>query len=136
MGKMRSHRDLKVWQRALAFAVQIYRVTEAFPSKEIYSLTDQIRRAAVSIPANIAEGHGYSTDKAFARHLDIALGSAAELDTHLQIALEVGYLSEARHQALQEELTTIAKMLHALRNKLRPHRQPLTANCQPPTANR
>ena len=128
MGKMRSHRDLVVWQRALAFVVRLYRVTENFPRREAYGLTDQIRRAAVSIPANIAEGHGYATDKEFARFVDIALGSAAELDTHLQIALEVGYLTPEQHRALNEELTAIAKMLHALRNKLRPRRQPPTTN--------
>ena len=120
MGKMPSHRDLHVWQRAMALAVQVYRVTEEFPPKERYSLTDQIRRAVVSIPANVAEGHALHTDSAFARHLDIALGSAAELDTLLQLARTVGYLSPEQHQALVEELTTVVKMLHALLNKLRP----------------
>ena len=120
MGKMRSHRDLVVWQRAMKLAVDVYKVTETFPKKEMYSLTDQIRRAAASIPANIAEGHGRRTDGAFARHIDIALGSAAELDTHLLLALEIGYLSPEQHRSLEEELTIITKMLYALLNKVRP----------------
>ena len=79
--RVRSYRDLRVWRRAKAFAVEIYRVTEAFPRKEQYGLTDQIRRAAVSIRSNIAEGHIRRSDRMFANYLDTALGSAAELDT-------------------------------------------------------
>lgn len=112
--KVRSYRDLQVWQRAKAFAVEIYRVTETFPRREQYGLTDQIRRAAVSIPSNIAEGHIKRSDKVFANHLDIALGSAAELDTQLEIALEVGYLKAQIHQALAAELQEIIKMLFGL----------------------
>jgi len=112
--KVRSYRDLRVWQRAKAFAVEIYRVTEAFPRKEQYGLTDQIRRAAVSIPSNIAEGHIKRSDKVFANHLDIALGSAAELDTQLEIALEVRYLQIEVYRDLQAELQEIIKMLFGL----------------------
>ncbi len=124
MGRMRSHRNLVVWQRAMKLAVDVYKATEAFPKKEVYSLTDQIRRAVASIPANIAEGHGRRTDGAFAHHIDIALGSAAELDTHLLLALEIGYLSPEQHRSLEEELTIITKMLHALLNKVRPKQYP------------
>ncbi len=112
--RVRSYRDLHVWQRAKAFAVEIYRVTEPFPRKEQYCLTDQIRRAAVSIPSNIAEGHIKRSDKVLANHLDIALGSAAELDTQLEIALEVGYLETQIYQALAAELQEITKMLFGL----------------------
>lgn len=111
---VKSYRDLQVWQRSKAFAVEIYRVTEGFPRREQYSLTDQIRRAAVSIPSNIAEGHVRQTDKAFANHLYIALGSAAELDTQLEIGLEVGYLKPEIHRTLIMELTQIIKMLRGL----------------------
>jgi len=124
VGRMRSHRNLVVWQRAMKLAVDVYKATEAFPKKEVYSLTDQIRRAVASIPANIAEGHGRRTDGAFAHHIDIALGSAAELDTHLLLALEIGYLSPEQHRSLEEELTIITKMLHALLNKVRPKQYP------------
>ena len=94
--------------------MEIYRVTEPFPRKEQYGLTDQIRRAAVSIPSNIAEGHIKRSDKVLANHLDIALGSAAELDTQLEIALEVGYLETQIYQALAAELQEITKMLFGL----------------------
>lgn len=114
--KVRNYRDLQVWQRAKAFAVEIYRVTEAFPRKEQYSLTDQIRRAAVSIPSNVAEGHIKRSDKVFANHLDTALGSAAELSTQLEIALEVKYLRSQAHRELQAELEEIIKMLFGLRS--------------------
>ena len=112
--KIKNYRDLQVWQRAKAFAVTIYRITDDFPRREQYSLTDQIRRAAVSIPSNIAEGHVRQSDKAFAHHLHIALGSAAELDTQLEIALEVGYVKPPVHQELIAELTEIIKMLRGL----------------------
>ena len=112
--RVRNYRDLVVWQRGKAFAVEVYRVTEAFPRKEQYSLTDQVRRAAVSIPSNIAEGHIKRSDKEFARHLDIALGSAAELDTQLEIALDVGYLQPGTYKALATELQEIMMMLHGL----------------------
>lgn len=116
MSKVRNYRDLQVWQRAKVFAVEIYRVTEAFPRKEQYSLTDQLRRAAVSIPSNVAEGHIKRSDKVFANHLDIALGSAAELSTQLEIALEVKYLRLQAHRELQAELEEIIKMLYGLRS--------------------
>jgi len=111
---IKSYHDLQVWQRSKAFAVEIYRVTDDFPRREQYSLTDQIRRAAVSIPSNIAEGHVRQSDKALSNHLYIALGSAAELDTQLEIGLEVGYLNPEIHRALTTELTEIIKMLRGL----------------------
>ena len=116
---IRSYKDLLVWQRALAFAVDVYRVTRLFPREEVYGLTSQIRRAAVSLPSNIAEGHARNTDPAFANHLDIALGSAAELETQLTIAREVGYLSVPEHQRLCAELTEITRMIYGLLNKVR-----------------
>ena len=112
--KIKSYRDLMVWQRAKQLVVRIYQVTDEFPRREQYSLTDQIRRAAVSIPANIAEGHIRQSDKVFAHYLDIALGSAAELDTELEIALDVGYLKLEIYQTLIAELIEIMKMLRGL----------------------
>ena len=112
--RVRSYRDLHVWQRAKAFAVEIYRVTEPFPRQEQYGLIDQIRRAAVSIPSNIAEGHIKRSDKVLANYLDIALGSAAELDTQLEIALEVGYLETQIYRTIAAELQEITKMLFGL----------------------
>ncbi len=113
--RLRNYQDLRVWQRAVAHTVSIYRVTRSFPKQEMFGgLTDQIRRASVSIASNIAEGHMRHSDRAFANHIDIALGSAAELDTQLFIAMKVGYLSEETYAGMHGELTEIIKMLHAL----------------------
>jgi len=113
--KVRNYRDLQVWQRSRALAVEVYRITESFPPHERYSLADQMRRAAVSIPSNIAEGHIRQSPRVFAQHIDIALGSVAELSTQIDIALAVGYLSEETSQTLQSNLEEIAKMLFGLR---------------------
>ncbi len=121
--RMPSHRNLQVWQRAMKFVESVYQATETFPRREAYALSDQVRRAVVSIPANIAEGHGRRTDGAFALHLDIALGSLAEVDTLLQVARNLGYLSPARHEALLAELTEIRKMLYGLYRSVRPTRR-------------
>jgi len=119
MGRMPSHRDLVVWQRSMAFVRRIYQVTEGFPSHERYGLVSQLRRAAVSIPTNIAEGHGRRTEGVFAHHLDIALGSIAEVDTLLQMALDLAYLDAPSHRALANELEQIRRMLYALYIKVR-----------------
>ena len=87
---VRSFRDLKVWQKAMRLAVSVYAATKGFPASERYGLATQIRRAAGSIPANVAEGHIRHSRKEFLRYLDIALGSAAELETHLLLAQETG----------------------------------------------
>ncbi|KAF0108859.1 MAG: S23 ribosomal protein [Anaerolineaceae bacterium] len=120
--KIRGFKDLIVWQRSVALAVKIYQITRTFPREEIYGLTSQIRRAAISIPSNIAEGHGRGSQSAFASHLDIALGSAAELETQLEIALKIGYLSQENHVSLLAELTEITRMLYGLLNKVQPNR--------------
>lgn len=121
--KVRNFRDLLVWQRALELAVRVYRVTGSFPGGEQYGLTSQICRAAVSIPSNIAEGQARGTDPAFANHLDIALGSAAELETQLRIAMKIGYLDPQTHDALLAELGEITRMMYGLRKRVRPPRR-------------
>ena len=92
MEKVKSHKDLKVWQEAVNLVVVIYEISENFPSKEIYGLTSQIRRASVSVPSNIAEGAGRKGKKEFARFLYIALGSLSEVETQLEIAFRLNYL--------------------------------------------
>jgi four helix bundle protein len=119
MGTIRSYKDLIVWQRAVDFSVKVYRVTKKFPREELYGLTSQIRRSAVSIPSNIAEGQVRSSDAAFANHLEIALGSAAELETQLTIALKVTYLQPLEYENTVSELTEIVRMLYGLLSKLR-----------------
>ncbi len=120
----KSYRDLEVWRRAMAFVQAVYQASEAFPRREVYALTDQLRRAVVSVPANIAEGQSRRTKGAFALHLDIALGSLAEVDTLLQLARDLGYLSPTDHTSLIHELIEIRQMLFGLYRKIKPsHRR-------------
>jgi four helix bundle protein len=100
----RSYRDLIVWQKAKALALQIYQATEQFPRNEIYGLTSQIRRAAVSVPSNIAEGQGRLTLGEFQHFLGQARGSLLELDTQIAIALDLTYLKPERYESLDREI--------------------------------
>jgi four helix bundle protein len=117
--KIRSFHDLIVWQRAVDFSVTIYKTTEQFPSGERYGLTSQLQRAAVSIPSNIAEGQARNTKASFANHVNIAIGSAAEVETQLTIAHKIGYLTKDEHNCLLEELTEITRMMYGLLRSLR-----------------
>jgi four helix bundle protein len=116
---MRGHEDLKVWQTAMGLVVSIYRVTKGFPMTEAYGLASQMQRAAVSIPSNIAEGHALKQTAAYLRHLAIASGSLAELQTQLEIAkrLEDLLFEDA---SVIEEAREVARMLAGLRKSLRP----------------
>ena len=112
--KSRSYRDLEVWKLAIAFVKDIYQTTEKFPLNENYGLTQQIRRAAVSIPSNIAEGQVRNSAKEFTQFLAIALGSAAELETQLIIGSEVNYLTVEELNQLLNKLEIIMKMIKRL----------------------
>ena len=90
------HKKLDLWNAAMDLVVTIYEVTDSFPRGERYSLTDQIRRAASSIPSNVAEGAGRQTKKEFTNYLHVAQGSLSELDTHLELARRLGYLTQER----------------------------------------
>src|SRR5574341_1071643 len=106
--RIRSHKDLDVWQRAMDLATEIYTVTARFPNEEVYGLSMQTRRSAVSIPSNIAEGAARNSSKEFVQFLHVALGSAAELETQLLLARRMGFLSESR---LLDNLDLVRKML-------------------------
>jgi four helix bundle protein len=108
---MGEYRQLRVWQQAHGVALATYRITSAFPASEQYGLTSQMRRAAVSIPANIAEGTGRNTQNELARFCRIALGSAAELDYHVLPAGELGLLLPGDHEELSAEIRRLRKML-------------------------
>src|SRR6266496_1634192 len=99
---MRNFRELKVWEKAHHVALAAYRETAAFPKPELYGLTSQIRRAAASIAANIAEGAGKNSNADFARFLQIALGSASELEYHLLLAKDLGYFQLETYSALDD----------------------------------
>ena len=111
---LRDHRDLTVWQRSMSFAVLVYEATAKFPREEIYGLTSQLRRAATSIPANIAEGYGRETTGAYIQFLRVSQGSAKETQTLLELAARLGFLSNESFARLDSELTIICKLLRAL----------------------
>ena len=118
MAEIESHQDLKVWQKAMDLVVQCYRLAAEFPKSEVYGLTSQLQRAAVSIPANIAEGRGRRSTKDFLRFLDIAYGSLMELETHLQIADRLQYSSPDRINPLLQLSAEIGRMLNGLQVSL------------------
>ena len=115
---IQSYRELEVWQMAMNLAEQCYQVTRTFPKEEMFGMTSQIRRAAASIPANIAEGQGRQHTKEFLNHLSIARGSLKELETHLLLSQRVGLLTEAKVKPLLEMTDRISRMLSALRQAL------------------
>jgi four helix bundle protein len=117
--EMRSHRKLDVWQKSVDFVVDVYETTKSFPSDERFGLISQLRRASSSIPANIAEGAARKSDKEFIHFLSTAQGSASEVDTHLFIALKLGYLSENNHNDLDAKLDDIGRMITGLANHLK-----------------
>ncbi len=117
--KSRSYQDLEVWKSSIALVTEIYQVTTRFPSSEIYGLTNQIRKAAVSIPSNIAEGQGRISPKEFRQFLSISIGSLAEVETQLIIAKEINYLDQEELNLLLIKIDHIRKMAKALLNSIK-----------------
>ena len=120
---MRPHEKLDVWKKSIDLVVDVYRATEAFPKDEKFGLTSQLRRAAVSIPANIAEGAARRSDKEFCYFLSNSQGSASEVETELLIARKLNYLPETRYKELNSSLDEIGRMLtgltHHVQKKIR-----------------
>jgi four helix bundle protein len=114
---MKGHEDLKVWQMGVDLVVSIYRLTRSFPKSELYGLTSQMRPAAVSVPSNIAEGHALKQTQAYLRHLAIASGSLAEVQTQLEIARRLGYLSPESTEVFQKA-KEVGRMRVGLRRAL------------------
>ena len=115
---VRNFRDLEVWNRGKAIVTEIYRATSVFPRTEMFGLTSQIRRAAISVPANIAEGFNRYHTRDYRRFLFIALGSCGELETETEISCELGYLDQDRTEHLIKQIVREAKMLRGLIGKL------------------
>lgn len=113
-----SFRDLVVWQQAMEFVVQIYEITKAYPRDEIYCLTNQMRRAANSIPCNIAEGQGRRTRKDFVHFLSIASGSLREVETQITISERLGYIKPEAAKVLLEQSDRIGRLLKGLSRSL------------------
>ncbi len=116
---MHNHRKLLVWQRAHALAVEVYRHSATMRGRRYAALSEQLKRAVASIPANIAEGAGVGTDAQFARHLAIAAGSAREVDNHLAMAVAVGLITEAQYHHWLGEVAIVSRQLVALQRRLR-----------------
>ena len=116
--KSSEFRELIVWQKAMTMTVDVYKLVKCLPREETYSLADQMRRAAVSIPSNIAEGQGRVTSKEFIRFLSMARGSLWELSTQLELCERLNYLEKTQTTAVQNQITEIAKMLNALANAI------------------
>jgi four helix bundle protein len=116
---MGTHKDLTVWQKSISLVKQIYVETKSFPNEELFGLVSQMRRSSISIPSNIAEGHGRGTIKERMHFIYIALGSASELETQLIISKELEYLSETIFLSLSSLLGEIIRMLSALINSLK-----------------
>jgi len=109
---MRDFRKIQVWERAHHFTLQIYKITSSFPKDELYGLTSQMRRSAASVSANIAEGCGRDTQAELARFVHIASGSASELEYHLILAHDLGYINDELYPKLNSEINEIKRMLN------------------------
>jgi len=116
---MRKYKDLIIWQRSVKLATDIYEITSDFPSEEKYGLVSQMRRCTVSIPSNIAEGAGRSSNKEYSRFLEIAYGSAYELETQLHISSNLKFIDMNNFKELINEIEEIQKMIYTLNKKLK-----------------
>ena len=116
--KIKSYKDLNIWKRSIKVVENIYKITKNFPKEEIYGLTSQLRRSAVSIPSNIAEGFARYSNKEYKQFLFISLGSCAELSTQIIIALRLGYLKRKKADQFLNEIDEISKMTMSLIKRL------------------
>jgi four helix bundle protein len=114
----KNYRDLIVWEKAMELVMLIYRTTKSFPKEEVYGLTSQMRRAAVSIPSNIAEGQGRNTKRDFRNFLAIAMGSLRELETQMLIAKGLNYFTEATTTQLRDVTDTVGRLIRGLAKSL------------------
>jgi four helix bundle protein len=115
---MHNFKELKIWISGRSFVKDTYKITKGFPSEEQFVLTSQMRRAAISIPSNISEGAGRNTDKEFSRFLDIANGSAFELETQLYLSFDLEYISEEVLDSYLEKIQKIQKMIYSFKASL------------------
>lgn len=119
---MSDFRDLMVWQKAHELTMQVYRVTAEFPKQEMYGLVSQMRRCAVSVGSNIAEGKGRRGDTEFGRFIQIASGSLTELEYQLLLSRDLKYLPEDEYQGINGKLAEVSRMLLSLQQKVKPAR--------------
>lgn len=119
---MKNFREIRVWEKAHQLTLAVYKATRKFPRAELYGLTSQIQRAGASIPANIAEGCGRDGEAELARFLQIAMGSASELEYHLLLAHDLDYLNKSDYERIRNEVIEIKKMLTSFIQKLKADR--------------
>jgi four helix bundle protein len=112
--KLKSYKDLKVWQRSYQLCLEIYKITKGFPDEEKYGLTSQLRRAAVSVPSNISEGYGRKTTPEYIQFLYIAYGSTCEIETQILLSGDLNYISTGKLEMLIEGIKEVERMLKAL----------------------
>ncbi|MFZ0052879.1 MAG: four helix bundle protein [Desulfobaccales bacterium] len=117
--EVRSYRDLVAWQKSMALVTEVYRASQKFPKEEVFGLMSQTRRAAISIPSNIAEGHARTSKKEFQYFLSNARGSLAELETHLTIAYQLTYINETAINQLLDRVGEIGRILNGLISSLK-----------------
>ena len=117
-GEIKTYKDLLVWQKSMLMVTDIYKLSKTFPVEEIYGLTSQLRRCAISIPSNIAEGYGRNSTNDYIRFLNIATGSLYELQTQLEISLNLSYLNKRGFEIQYESTREIERMLSSLTRKL------------------
>ena len=117
--EVRSYKDLIIWQKSIDLVVEIYKALKSFPREELYALSDQIKRSAVSVPSNIAEGQSRQHTGEFRQFLYIALGSLAELDTQLIIAHKLGYIDSKNNEFFAAKVIELRKMVSVLISKLK-----------------
>jgi four helix bundle protein len=122
--EIKSYKDLEVWHRAMDLVVMCYQTTESFPRCEVYGLASQLQRASVSIPANIAEGRERKYSKEFAQHLSISYSSLAEVETHIQIAQRLNYISSDKKDQLLERTAEVGRMINGLRKSIEKRHAP------------
>ena len=115
----RPHRKLNVWKKSMNFVKHVYQATETFPKSEIYGLSSQMRRSAVSIPSNLAEGAARKGKKEFSQYLNIAQGSISEIDTQIELSFILNFIEKDVYNDLMDELNTISKMLFGLSRSLK-----------------
>jgi four helix bundle protein len=116
--EIKSYKDLEIWKKGVRFSIDIYQITKTFPSEEQFGLTNQLRRAAASVPANVAEGYGRESAKNYIQFLKTARGSLNEVETFLYIGFGLNYLDKTNLNTLLEKSTEIGKMLNSLIKKL------------------
>lgn len=121
--EIKSYRDLRVSQSAMELVVLIYEISEKFPAKETYGLCSQIRRAAVSVPSNIAEGHTRESTKEYLYHLSIAQASLSEVETQIEIAFRLKYCTQEELDKILSHASSLGKQLYSLRNALQARKQ-------------